>query len=144
VHITLVLRSTTIVTYVVTRILDVAPDGAARPLSHGFLLASTRAVREDASTPNELVHDFTRQVPLIPGEPTTLRFTPTPIANRFRKGHKLVLEIASRKDQHSPGPGFGGRPGLVYFDTEAPPYSCRNTIVEGAPEASRLEIHVLE
>lgn len=144
VHITLVLRSTTIDTYVVTRILDVAPDGAARPLSHGFLLASTRAVREHASTPNEQVHDFTRQVPLLPGEPTTLRFTPTPIANRFRKGHKLVLEIASRKDQHSPGPGFGGRPGLVYFDTEAPPYSCRNTIVEGAPEASRLEIHVLE
>ena len=143
VHVTLVLKSTVIDTYVVTRILDVAPDGTAFPLSHGFLLASTRAVREEVCTANEIAHDFTRQVPLVPGEATTLRFTPTPIANRFRKGHKLVLEIASRKDQQRSGAGFGGRPDFVYFDSEAPQYSCRNTIVEGATEASRVEIHVL-
>ena len=130
-------------TYVVARILDVAPDGSSVPLSHGFQLASFRRIDERRTTPNEVVHDFSRQEPLPPGEIVRLVFSPTPIANRFRTAHKLVLELASRKDLQAPEHGSKAERErlLVYFDAEAPPYSCRNTEVHGGIDPSRIQMY---
>jgi uncharacterized protein len=58
------------------------PAGYALPVSEGIL--RTR-YRESMSDPR----------PLVPGEPTEIRITLSPTANRFRGGHSLRLDISS-------------------------------------------------
>jgi putative CocE/NonD family hydrolase len=58
------------------------PAGYALPVGEGIL--RTR-FRDSASDPR----------PLVPGEPTEIRITVSPTANRFRPGHRLRLDISS-------------------------------------------------
>jgi putative CocE/NonD family hydrolase len=139
VRLRLILSASAIDTYVVARLSDVAPDSSRTKLAWGWLLASHRTVDEARSNPTEIVHDHRACAAkqLIPGEPTELLFSLTPIANMFKPGHVMELEIAARPELllSEKGEGFD------MFSWEAVPYRCRNVIHTGA-EASYLEVMI--
>jgi putative CocE/NonD family hydrolase len=136
----LMLSASAIDTYVVARLSDIAPDGKRTKLAWGWLLASHRTVDEARSNPTEIVHDHRACAAkqLTPGEPAELLFSLTPIANMFRPGHAMELEIAARPELllSEKGEGFD------MFSWEAVPYRCRNTIHTGADTGSYLEVMV--
>ena len=137
----LVLSSSALDTYVVARLSDIAPDGTRTKLAWGWLRASHRTIDHARSNPTEIVHDHTaagaRQ--LIPGEPTRLRFSLTAIANLFRAGHRIELEVTSRPDLVATESGEG----FDMFCWDAVPYWARNHIHHGGDAPSVLEIEAL-
>ncbi len=141
VTLTLTLSSTAIDTYVVARLSDIAPDGTRTKLAWGWLRASHRTVDEARSNPTEIVHDHTAAAArqLIPGEPTILRFSLTAIANRFRAGHRIELEVTSRPDLVATESGEG----FDMFCWDAVPYWARNHLHHGGATPSVLEIEVI-
>ena len=134
----LMLSASAIDTYVVARLSDLAPDGKRTKLAWGWLLASHRTVDPARSNPTEIVHDHRASAAkqLTPGEPAELLFSLTPIANMFKPGHVMQLEIAARPELllSEKGEGFD------MFSWEAVPYRCRNTIHTGAEAGSYLEV----
>jgi predicted acyl esterase len=140
VRLRLMLSASAIDTYVVARLSDIAPGGKRTKLAWGWLLASHRTVDEARSNLTEIVHDHRACAAkqLTPGEPAALLFSLTPIANMFRPGHAMELEIAARPELllSEKGEGFD------MFSWEAVPYRCRNTIHTGAGTGSYLEVMV--
>ncbi len=124
-------------TYFVARISDIGPDGRRTKLSWGWILASHRTVDPERSNPTEIVHDHrsTAARQLVPGQPTELKFSLNPIANAFRPGHRLELEIASRPELLSSESGEG----FDMFHWDPVPYRSRNTLFFG-PHASYLDL----
>jgi len=137
----LMLSASAIDTYVVARLSDVAPDGKRTKLAWGWLLASHRTIDAARSNPTEIVHDHRSSAAkqLTPGEPTELLFSLTPVANMFKPGHVMELEIAARPELllSEKGEGFD------MFSWEAVPYRCRNTIHTGGAAGSYLEVMVV-
>jgi predicted acyl esterase len=141
VKLTLMLSSSAIDTYVVARLSDIASDGTRTKLAWGWLRASHRTVDEARSNPTEIVHDHTATAArqLIPGEPTELRFSLTAIANLFRAGHRIELEVTSRPDLVAPASGEG----FDMFCWDAVPYWARNHLHHGGAAPSVLEIEAI-
>ncbi len=140
VRLDLTLSATALDTYVIARLSDIAPDGTRTKLSWGWLLASHRTIDQARSNPTEIVHDHSSVAAkqLIPGEPTVLSFSLNPIANLFKAGHRLELEIASRPELISTASGEG----FDMFFWDPVPYRSRNTLHFGGPEGSRLSLCV--
>ena len=90
------------------------------------------------SRPDEIIHEHRIPEPLTPGTPVSLDFSLTPIANLFKQGHQLRLEIGSRPDLLK-ATVFDG---FIFFPYEAPPYPARNTVFTGGSEPSFLELEV--
>ncbi len=135
------MASTALDANVVAKISDVSPDGSARPVTMGWLLASHRTIDEERSNPTELVHDHTSPLPLVPGEPTVLEFSLHPFANLFAAGHRVRLELSSDPVKMAPPPDSR----FVYFPHLGPPYPARNDIIcwrDGHDEGSVLELRV--
>ena len=130
--------ATAIDTYFIVRLCDIAPNGRRTKLSFGWLLASHRSIDAARSNPTEIVHDHRSEaaLQLVPGEPTEVRFSLNPIANLFRVGHRLELEIGSRPELLSTAAGEGFD--MFYWDPV--PYRSRNTLFFGAEEPSTLEL----
>ena len=130
--------ATAIDTYFIVRLSDIGPDGARTKLSFGWLLASHRTIDFARSNPTEIVHDHrsvaARQ--LVPGKPADVRFSLNPIANLFRAGHRLELEIGSRPELLSTAAGEG----FDMFHWDPVPYRSRNTLLFGAEQPSVLEL----
>jgi len=134
----LCLAATAVDTHVVARVSDLAPGGKlCRKLSWGWLQATHRRVDAARTSDNEIVHDHTASVPLVPGQPVDLDISLIPTANLFRPGHRLLLEIASRADIL----GATMFEGIAYYAQLAPPYPSRNTMFHG-PDGGYLEIRV--
>jgi predicted acyl esterase len=76
---------------------------------------------------------------LVPGEPTRLVFSLNPIANLFRPGHRMELDIASRPELISTAAGEG----FDMFHWDPVPYRSRNTVRVGGDDGSWLDIAVL-
>jgi putative CocE/NonD family hydrolase len=134
----LCLAATAFDTHVVARLSDVAPNGRLhRKLSWGWLQAAHRRVDPARTSDDEIAHDHTASVPLVPGEPVELDISLIPTANLFRAGHRLLLEIGSRADILS-ATMFEG---IAYYAQLAPPYPSRNTLFHG-PNGSYLEVQV--
>jgi len=132
------LTATAFDTHVVARISDISPDGKLhRKLSWGWLQAAHRRVDPARTTDDEIAHDHTSSVPLVPGEPVDLDISLIPTANLFLAGHRLLLEIGSRADLLD-ATMFEG---IAYYAQLAPPYPSRNTLFHG-PTGCFLEIHV--
>jgi uncharacterized protein len=132
------LTATAFDTHVVARISDISPDGKLhRKLSWGWLQAAHRRVDPARTTDDEIAHDHTSSVPLVPGEPVDLDISLIPTANLFLTGHRLLLEIGSRADLLD-ATMFEG---IAYYAQLAPPYPSRNTLFHG-PTGCFLEIHV--
>ena len=132
-------RATATDTHLIARMSDLAPDGGRRVLSFGWLQACYRAIDDARSSDDEIIHDFSRPVPLQPGRTVELSLSLTPTANQFHRGHRLLLEIGSRPDllQATALEDF------VYFPYHAPPYPSRNTISHGGTAVSQLTVWLL-
>jgi uncharacterized protein len=132
------LAATAFDTHVVARVSDVAPLGKLhRKLSWGWLQAAHRRVDPARTSEDEIAHDHTAPVPIVPGEPFELDISLIPTANLFRAGHRLLLEIGSRADILD-ATMFES---IAYYAQLAPPYPSRNTLFHG-PDGSFVEIHV--
>ena len=112
------LASTAIDTHIIARVSDVAP--------------------EELSRPDEIIHEHRNADPLTPGEPVIVTFSLTPTSNLFRKGHRLLLEIASQPDLLE----TNAFEGFIFFPYDAPPYPARNTIFHGGSNPSYIEWEV--
>lgn len=134
----LLLSSNAIDTHIMVRVSDVAPNGSSRNLSWGWMQAAFRDIDERRSTPSEVIHDCTLPRALTPGEPVTLEFTSTPMANYFRKGHRLTLEVGARPDLLAPS----REDEIAFFNWHAPPYPARNRIFHGGREPSYMEVDI--
>lgn len=77
----------------IVKVKDVSPDGSEFVLSRGWLKASHRELDEEKSQLWQPYHPHTSAVPVIPGEINQYAIEIRPIANLFRKGHKIKLEI---------------------------------------------------
>ena len=78
---------------------DVAPDGRVTYITEGQLRAINRRPADPASLPYDpgpAPHSFRRAdaIPVVPGEPFTLRMKLFATAALIRKGHRLRLAIA--------------------------------------------------
>jgi putative CocE/NonD family hydrolase len=141
VALTLELAATAIDTYLIVRMSDIGPDGKRTKLSWGWLLASHRRIDAARSNPTEIVHDHSSAAAeqLVPGRRTPIRLSLNPIANLFRAGHRLELEIGSRPELLSTEAGEGFD--MFYWDPV--PYRSRNTIFCGGENGSFIELCLL-
>ncbi len=65
------------------------------PLGSGWLRAAHRAIDEERTTKFEVVHDHTKDVPVVPGEICEYVVQLRPCAHIFRAGTQIELEISS-------------------------------------------------
>jgi len=79
----------------IVKLKDVSPDGTEFVLSRGWLKASHREIDPERSKPWQPFHPHTSATPVIPGDINEYAIEIRPIANLFRKGHKIKLEIWS-------------------------------------------------
>jgi len=107
----------------IVKLQDIAPDGAARDLTQGWLRASHRALDPVRSKPYRPAHAHDRMEPLCPGEITSFEIAILPTAHRFVPGHRLRLLLTS-EDRH----GFAMQ-GLYHTGTGL---AARNQIFSGS------------
>ena len=120
--------------YIVARLDHVDRGGRRRLVAMGHLRPAMRRIMPEASSPGEIAIDPLTHTPLVPSEPTPLRFSLAPAAALVRAGETLALRIASRTDLlHIPV-----RDGYVVPDMPVPPCFARNTILLG--RETRLEL----
>jgi putative CocE/NonD family hydrolase len=72
---------------------DVNPDGTEVPLTRGWLRASHREIDIDRSVVWKPFHPHTNPSPLIPNQRYEFAIELRPLANLFKQGHSLKLEI---------------------------------------------------
>lgn len=77
------------------KLLDVDPSGKAKEITTGWLKASHRELDEEKSRPYQPCHPHTRSVTVRPGEIYEYAIWMGHIANVFRKGHRMRIEIRS-------------------------------------------------
>ncbi|MEV8368626.1 CocE/NonD family hydrolase [Microbacterium sp. NPDC064584] len=113
--------------FVMARLSRIDAEGDRHHLSMGAIRPAAPTEDAPRSTRNEIAIDSGRRVPLVPGEPVTLRFSLTPGPTHVKPGEKLRLDIASRSDllRLDPSQGYG------HYDLPVPPYLCRNTVHMG-------------
>jgi putative CocE/NonD family hydrolase len=77
--------------------VDVREEGspAIYPLASGWLKASHRTTDEARTTPWEIAHDHTKEVPVKPGEIYEYTVQLRPMSHLFRAGSRIKLEISS-------------------------------------------------
>ena len=74
---------------------DVAPDGSAIAVTHGWLRAALREVDAAASRPGRPVLPLTTPQAVIPHEIVQYRIPVLPNARRFATGHRIRLSLTS-------------------------------------------------
>jgi len=81
----------------IVKVKDVPPEGTETVLSRGWLKASHRELDKKKSKPWQPYHPHTSASakPVKPGEINEYAIEIRPIANLFRKGHKIKIEIWS-------------------------------------------------
>lgn len=108
------------------KLVDVYPDGYAMNICDGIRRACFR-------------HGFEAAVPLVPHRPDKIEVKLYPTANRFAKGHRIRLEIAS-----SNFPRFDLCPNTTPGNDLNPDRRvARNTILTGPGLPSALRCHAL-
>lgn len=78
-------------------LLDVAPDGSERELTHGHLRLSHSVLDEKRSKPWQPFHKHDRGSarPVIPGDVNEYAVELYPLSNVFGAGHRIAVEICS-------------------------------------------------
>src|ERR1700693_3534140 len=102
-------------------------------------LNSGHNVRQSCN-PTEIVHDHHAEAAkqLVPGVPTEMSLSLTPISNMFLAGHRLLLEVGARPELLCSEKGEG----YDMFLWDPVPYPSRNTIHYGGETPSWLQVHV--
>lgn len=127
VRIKLKLASDAMDTFIIACLSDEDERGNVNKLTYGNLRAATRTIDKKRSNPSRIGMDYSILQPLKPGKPFILEFSMIPTTNFFKKGHKIVIEIASRTDVVAPSL----QDGFIYFQKEEPPYLARNFVIYG-------------
>ncbi len=108
------------------KLVDVWPDGTARPLCDGILRARYRASK-------------TAPTLLEPNEPVELSINLGATSNRFGVGHRIRLEVSS-----SNFPRFDRNPNTGHaFGVDAELQRAEQTVFHEAARASRLELPII-
>jgi uncharacterized protein len=71
-----------------------ADSDAIYPLASGWLKASHRALDAERTTPWEIAHDHTKEVPVVPGEVNEYVVQLRPMSHLFRAGKQIKVEIS--------------------------------------------------
>jgi uncharacterized protein len=79
----------------IVKVKDVSPDGSEFVLSRGWLKASHRVLDSEKSKPWQPYHPHRRPTPVVPGEINEYAIEIRPIANLFKKGHRIKIEVWS-------------------------------------------------
>ncbi|MER8486434.1 CocE/NonD family hydrolase [Mesorhizobium sp. M1322] len=74
---------------------DVGPDGNVLFLQSGQLRASLRAIDEQRTSSDEIVHLFREREKLMPGTIYEIKMSISPIGHVVREGHRLELTIGA-------------------------------------------------
>jgi putative CocE/NonD family hydrolase len=77
----------------IVSVRDVDPDGNEMGLTRGWLRASHRELDHERSHPWRPFHPHANPTPVKPGERYEFAIGLQPIANLFKQGHRLALEI---------------------------------------------------
>lgn len=77
----------------IVKVTDVGPDGSQCVLSRGWLKASHKELDFAKSKTWKPYHPHTGSVPIVPGEINEYAIEIKPIANLFKRGHRIKLEI---------------------------------------------------
>lgn len=72
---------------------DIDAEGNTLFLQRSVLRASMRTIDNQSSTPDEIIHSFSKPVALIPGEVTQVRLSLAAFGHVVRKGHRLQLSV---------------------------------------------------
>ncbi len=116
-------------------ISEVRPDGFESLVQAGWLRASHRVLREDATELRPVKSHYEEDVlPLVPGEPTEVRVEVMPFAHPFRAGSRLRLTI------DTPG-GTMASWRFQLTDFEQPP---TYTLSLGGEQASSLVLNAVD
>jgi uncharacterized protein len=83
-------------------LLDVNPLGHPTEVTRGFLKASHRALDAERSQPWLPVHPHDVAEPVRPGEIYEYAIELSPVANIFRRNHRLVVSISCQDHAHWP------------------------------------------
>lgn len=122
---------------------DVNPPGTRTELTRGFLKASHRELDAERSKPWLPFHPHTKADPVEAGVIYEYEIELSPIANVFRRGHRLVLSITSQDHAQYPPADLeiGGRGHLPWHVCSAETITHR---IHHDPEhASRLLLPVI-
>ena len=113
-------------------ISDVAPDGTAHPLMAGRLLSSYPDIDPNQSVYDPVTHALVRPFSLFDGqEPAAIGVSRLyhveiwPIGNRFKKGHRIRLQIVGTSA------------------ASLPTLPALNSVRVGGPDGARLKFPVL-
>ena len=79
----------------IVKVKDVSPDRNEFVLSRGWLKASHRELDSEKSKPWQPYHPHRKATPVVPGEINEYAIEIRPIANLFKKGHRIKIEIWS-------------------------------------------------
>ena len=71
-----------------------ADSDAIYPLASGWLKASHRALDPERTTPWEIAHDHTKEVPIVPGEVNEYVVQLRPMSHLFKAGKQIKVEIS--------------------------------------------------
>lgn len=115
-------------------LLDIAPDGKVREITHGHLRCSHRALDTLRSTEHMPVHLHTRasHAPLVPGEINEYAIELYPVSHVFRKGHELAIRVSS-----------GDLPGVGFSFHVMPGRTIAYRLYRDALRPSRLHLPVI-
>ncbi|MFC1869379.1 CocE/NonD family hydrolase [Thermodesulfobacteriota bacterium] len=95
----------------IVKLKDVSPDGSEFVLTRGWLKASHRELDKDKTKSWQPYHPHTSSIPAMPGEIYEYAIEIRPIANLFKVGHKIKLEVWGCD---YPLPEDGKDPSLLY------------------------------
>ncbi len=74
----------------IVKLIDVHPDAPeSTPLAGYQMLIRSEVIR------GRFRNDYAKPEPLVPGEPTRIRFELLDVLHRFQKGHRLMVQIQS-------------------------------------------------
>lgn len=108
---------------------DVDPDGNTLYVQRGVLRASMRAIDEEASDADEIIHSYAAPQALTPGEAFELKVSLASVGHVVRKGHRLELSVLAP----------GGTPNPVWAFTPVPLPSM-NKVHHGRSHPSQLAL----
>jgi predicted acyl esterase len=86
----------------IAALYDVDEHGMEQLLGKGNLKASHRAIDRSQSKPWQPYHPHTSSEPVVPGEVCEYAIEIAPIANMFKAGHRIKLEIKSMVSPKDP------------------------------------------
>ncbi len=72
-----------------------ASSDAIYPLASGWLRAQHRTLAPERTTPWEIAHDHTKDVPIVPGEINEYVAQLRPMSHQFKRGDRIKVEISA-------------------------------------------------